>query len=375
MLNALVAFKRNRRKRQVEMQPAEHAYARTPLSSSVLKTRARHHFFRTIYFVDEYKQWAWRAARAGVKAARTRRIDVVLASGPPHSALVAGAYVGRALQVPFVADLRDPWSDYLDWQAAERAPERDFLRRVLLGLERRVLRRAAVVTSTGETVATLLVRRDNSLEGKVRVIRNGFDGEPRVGERATQGRLNILFAGELYVGRDPFPFLAALERLLARSDVDASRIEVVFMGRVDTYEGQSLRQWLKGTRCEQVVTIVPPQPAETVLAAAAKATVLLNLAQGQSLSVPAKTFEHLASGRENLLVCEDDCETARLVVGIKGVNQVDPADSTAFSKVLLDLYERHVDHGVLTSPNSSELDAYSRENANRAFLSVLTSVI
>ena len=369
LLNALVALKGRAKPRnaaaQIETSEADQAPGRLSL-----KGRARELYFRTIYFVDEYKRWAFRASRAAVYAGQAHNAGVILASGPPHSSLVAGAYVGRKLRIPFVADLRDPWSDYLAWASSGRK----FQLRLLRSLERKVLRSAAAVTSTGAAVAALLVERDHDLQDKMRVIRNGYDGAIAPSVRSTEGRLVILFAGELYVGRDPFSFLAALERLLLRPEIDSSRIEVTFMGRVDTYAGKSLTRWIEEHGCARVVRVLPPQSAEAVAVAVTKSTVLLNLAQGQPLSVPAKTYEHLASGREVLLFCEDDCETARLVSGIAGVNQVDPANFKAVTEVLLDLYSRHVVAGQLTSPAEFDVARFSRQAANRAFLEVLESV-
>jgi hypothetical protein len=135
-----------------------------------------------------------------------------------------------------------------------------------------------------------------------------------------------------------------------------------------------LTRWIEDKRCAGVVRILPPQAPEVVAAAAEDSTVLLNLAQGQPLSVPAKTYEHLASGREILLVCEDDCETARLVSGIKGVNQVDAVNFQAFTDTLRSLYTRHVVAQQLTSPSELDVVGFSRDAANRTFFEVLRSV-
>lgn len=186
----------------------------------------REAYFRFVYVVDEYKKWAWRAARAAIKAGVRNHASVLVASGPPHSALVAGAWAARALGIPFVADLRDPWSDRVDGNSQNWRPEHALVRR----LERAVLRSASAVTSTGATVAELLVSRDESLTEKIHVIRNGYDGAREARTTTTRGRLSILFAGELYAGRDPFPFLHALEWLLAQPGVDSSRVRVTFMG-------------------------------------------------------------------------------------------------------------------------------------------------
>jgi hypothetical protein len=220
----------------------------------------------------------------------------------------------------------------------------------------------------------LLKRRNIDCANKIHVVRNGYDGEIEIPQSRTAGRLSILFAGELYVGRNPFPLLSGIEWLLGRSEVDATRIDVTFMGKADVYAGQSLMAWIDGKRCASVVRIVPPQSAQTVADAIKRATLLLNLAQQQPLSVPAKTFEQLASGREILLLCEDDCETARLVSGIRGVHQVDPRNFDKLTSLLLDLYTRHVVNKVSTAPSQQEVAAFSRIAANERFYAIFSSL-
>jgi hypothetical protein len=111
-----------------------------------------------------------------------------------------------------------------------------------------------------------------------------------------------------------------------------------------------------------------------VAEAVARSTVLLNLAQQQPFSVPAKTYEHLASGREILLICENGAETAQVVAGIRGVNQVDPRDREVLEKTLLDLYHRHVIEGRMTVPSQEDVRKFSRAAANEQFWSILDSV-
>jgi hypothetical protein len=89
------------------------------------------------------------------------------------------------------------------------------------------------------------------------------------------------------------------------------------------------------------------------------------------LSVPAKTYEHLASGRENLLLCERDSETAHVVAGIRGVNQVDPRDSSALENTLLELYRHHAVEARLTAPAAKDVLQFSRDCANERFWEVM----
>jgi len=266
--------------------------------------------------------------------------------------------------------MRDPWTDVI----ANLHPTRQIELALARKIEGWVLRSAAAITSTGTRVTQLLIQRQPELADKTFVIRNGYDDAVQLVSSDTGGRLAILFAGELYLNRDPFPLLHALERLVSRPDVDASRVTVTFMGRKTAFVGKCLVGWLEGKRCAQIVKFVPPQPREIVAQTALESTVLLNLAQHQPLSVPAKTFEHLASGRENLLLCEDDSESAQLVAEIPGVSQVDPQDGAMLDRVLLDLYQRHVIQGHLRAPALKDIAAFSRAAANDAFWRVMTSI-
>jgi serine acetyltransferase len=335
------------------------------------RARLRGGYFRLVYFVDEYKKWAWNAARAAVRAGRDYEATLIVASGPPHSGLLAGAFAGRRLGIPYVVDFRDPWSDTL----TVNHPDRRMELRLQRLLERWVVRGAGAVTSTTEVVASLLAGRYPSPAAGIHVIRNGFDGAVDPALTTTGGRLSILFAGALYVRRTPYPLLAALEALLARPDIDPSRLCVTLMGgKVGDFSDQALRRWLQGKRCAQVVRVLAPQDSQALAAEVAQATVLLNLAQQQHLHVPAKTYEHLAAGREVLLICEDDCETARVVRGIRGVIQVDQSDPQVLIGVLLDLYNRHVIEGTLRVPAEADVRQFSRALANERFRAVLKSV-
>jgi hypothetical protein len=341
-----------------------------PEASLSFLAKIRDTYFRVSNFIDDYKSWGRRAYAAAVREGRNHPPTLVFSSSPPPSVLLVGAFTARRLGVPHIVDLRDPWTDMM----AQLHPNR----RIELAFERKiegwVMRSAAAITSTGNRVIQLLIRRQPELTPKTFVVRNGYDEAVRHIAPDSGGRLSILFAGELYLNRDPFPLLQALERLLSRPEVDSSRVRMTFMGRKTEYAGKSFKDWLQGKRCAAVVQFVPPQRPEVVVDATLESTVVLNLAQHQPLSIPAKTFEHLASGRENLLLCEDDSESAQLVANIRGVLQVDPQNIEALDRALEDLYRRHVIQGLLRAPAQQDVAGFSRAAANDGFWRVMKSI-
>ena len=344
----------------------------SPTARTSLAARFRERYLGVVYFIDRFKKWSWRAAGAAVRAGREYGAALVLVSGPPHSTLLAGAWAARRLGIPFVADMRDPWSDAL----AVSHPERRVELRLLRALESWAMRRAAAVTSTSAKTAALLVERDPTLALRVHVIRNGFDDEIAPALAHTGGRLSILYAGALYAHRTPYPLLEALERLLARRSVDPGRVQLTFIigDQAGASSEQSLNRWMQGKSCLAVVRILPRQNAASVAQEVARATVLVNLAQHQHLHVPAKTFEQLASGREILLIGEADCETAQVTAGIRGVTRVDQSDPQILDAAMLDLYQRHVVAARACVPAAGDVRRFSRTLSNERFAALLSAL-
>lgn len=372
IIDAFIALKRRRKPESTRADDLPRAIVQGVRADTALsRTKRSLHtaFFRIAHFIDDFKKWGWRAAAAAARVGKQYGAAVVVSSAPPNSVLLAGVLAARRLGLPHIADLRDPWTDAVTLDESRR-----FDQRLQRSLEAWVMRNSAAITSAGATVASILARRYPRVSQAIHVVRNGFDGAPSPSDPQTGGRMSILFAGELYFGRNPFPFLAALEHLLAQPDVDASRVSVTLMGLTSSYAGQSLAEWLRGKRAEGVVRILPQSPAEAVAQAIGQATVLLNLAQHQPLSVPAKTYEQLASGREILLISEKESETAQLVGRIAGVHQVDPRDSEALEATLIDLYRRHVLEGRMSFPPIEEVMKYSRMAANEQFWSIIGAV-
>jgi hypothetical protein len=321
-----------------------------------------------LYTVDEHKRWSLRASIAALRAARGREVRFVLGSGPPFSTVYAAALVARRLKVPFVADFRDPLVG-----GGTGIPSA-LSGRLQSAMERRILTQAQAVCVASPGIAADLRARHPAEADKIRVILNGFDGAPAPRIRDTGHRLDILFAGSLYGNRDPFPFLDAVESMLCGPAVDASRIRIRFIGDCAAFRGVRLASWTAGRRIARVLELLPQLPPAELAHYVEQATVVLNFAQHQPRQIPAKTFEHLASGREVLAICETDSDTGRLLAGIPGTLCIDPAAPAAMAGVLRDLYHRHAVLGLASAPSLENVLPYSRNIQNEKFRGVLDSI-
>jgi hypothetical protein len=320
--------------------------------------------FTVLRVIDDKKVWSMRSARRLRLLAARYSASVIVVSAPPISPLCATVFTARMLKLPVVVDLRDPITDI---GAAD--DERSFTRRWAARgfVERYVIGRADAVVTTTPGLRDRLRSRYPGASARITCIYNGFDGEMTPAKVNTENHLTIVYAGELYLNRNPFPFLEAVDRLLNQSGVDESRIRIVFAGQCEFHGGISVRAWSSERRCGRVLTIHPSLDANRLKRLYEDATLLLNFAEGQPIQVPAKTFELMSLGREILVACEPYSDTARIIAGIDGVFGVRLSETEQLDDLLRSFYRRHVVEGRMSPPTRESVFRYSRALQNERY--------
>jgi hypothetical protein len=327
-------------------------------------------FFNVLYVIDNKKGWSRRCARLLVATSKSKLPAIIIVSGPPMSSLIAAVVAGRRLRIPVILDLRDPiYGEDRQTLAGHGVPIQ-WGRRML---ERLIVPSAASVTTTSPTLQERLRTRYPTMRHRVTCIYNGYDGELCPKKERTDNRLVMVYAGSLYMNRNPFPFLEILEDVLLRPDVNIERINVIFAGDCQQYGGVSLTAWLANRRCANVVQLHTRLNSEELGRLYHRATLLLNFAEGQPMQIPAKTFELLSLGREILAFCEPTSDTASVLRNLEGVACVSSDDREGLRSAILDIYHRHVVQGVLNAPSPEAVSSYSRAAQNRRFLEVVNA--
>jgi hypothetical protein len=131
---------------------------------------------------------------------------------------------------------------------------------------------------------------------------------------------------------------------------------------------------MRGKRCDSITQVLPPVREDELESYIERATLLINFAQGQPWAIPAKTYEHMASGHELLVLSESDSATGKVVSGIAGVSVVDPRDPAQLDRVLSGLYRRHAVEGVANPPSDVDAGPFSRDRQSDVFVGVVEGV-
>lgn len=247
---------------------------------------------------DDRLGWAIRAIPSLVRIARRTRFDAVLSTSPCMSAHLLGHAAKFLTGAPWIADLRDPWTDnpYRDVPfAAHRWVDRQ--------MERSVLRSADRVIFTADRAREAACARIGGLAPRAATVPNGYDDDILDGiEPQRPGARNeflLTHIGQFYGPRSPMPWLRALRRIVAdrkRQGAPAANPILVLVGP-DRFEGRRLMELASESGVAENVRILGSVPRNEALAIAAGSDALL-LAAGTGddpeLQVPAKLFEYVA---------------------------------------------------------------------------------
>lgn len=270
--------------------------------------------------------WARAATRKALEVAAKLPRGIVIATSPPHAALIAGARVARRLKWPLILDYRDPWSAY-DWPEWHRGwISQWFARRIEDALVResaaRVLNTPSMRDWFEETFAHAPADRNF-------VVPNGFDAIASTQAPAPAGPIEIVHAGEIYGSRSLVPLLRAVERMNGRHP-DRS-IHVTTYGALPPAEWQRIRD----AGLDRYIEARPRIPFAALFAELQRAHVLLAVvSEHMTYSVPYKIYDYMAAGRPILALAPRDAALYELLADSDAGHCVEPADIDGIAQTL-----------------------------------------
>jgi glycosyltransferase involved in cell wall biosynthesis len=257
----------------------------------------------SMYLPDDGRGWVAPAAKRARALLREHKFDIVITSGPPHSAHFAGlaATLGRDEQ--FWIDMRDPWSQTHQAGAADDwyvSAERFILRR----LERLVLPRAARIIVNTPQFASALGADVPAVD--VTCIPNGIDLEDLTSRdigSVVPG--SIAYVGTLYFGRNLSSVCAAIRQLLNHNPDAAASLRLNVAGPMESPHRRQFEDDIAAAKLTSVVNIHGLLSRAQALELLSRSSLALVLAQGQPMQVPAKLYESVALGIPTLVIAEE----------------------------------------------------------------------
>jgi glycosyltransferase involved in cell wall biosynthesis len=283
-------------------------------------------------WLDYERQGAWarRAEEIGAALLTERRHAAVISCGPWHFCNhEAGRRLGARSGLPFVMDLRDPWS--LRRRVSEGAATPLFFA-LADRHERHAVEQASLVVVNAEPVRLAMAAKYPRARARFVTVTNGYDDEPapvtRHGERFT-----LAYAGGIYLDRDPRLLFRACAMVVRELGLSPREFGFDLIGNVEDYGGVPVSAMAREEGLDGYVTTGPARPRAAALDFLAAGTMLVSLPQDSPWAIPSKIFEYMLYDAW-LLVLADEGSPAELLLRGSGADVVPTRGVEAMAAVI-----------------------------------------
>jgi glycosyltransferase involved in cell wall biosynthesis len=292
--------------------------------------------------------WSYLARFIISRLAQQHQPSLIYSSSGPASAHLLGMWAKRELELPWVADFRDPWSE------SRRVPYPPGYRLINRRLEHRVLTTADRVVTISEPLAKDLHRLSGYRQSGI-VIENGYDEDDVPAHPpCPTARFTISYTGTFSHLRRPDAFLDAVEHLIASDQIPLAQIRVL----------------VAGNNTERYIPSRPPFERvgyidHAALSSLRRESDVLLLIQDPAPenrgAYSGKLFEYLGSNRPTLAIGHPGSVAAQLIRSTQaGVATThDPSEIAA---AILEFYQAWKAGRFEHSPRWEIIQQYTRRN-------------
>ena len=319
-----------------------------------------------LFIPDARKYWIRPSIKYLTEYLEKNPVDAIVSTGPPHSMHLIAMGIKKKLNINWLADFRDPWTniDFYDKLLLTNWADKKNRR-----YERAVLKTADKVT----TISWQMAEEFKILGAKdVTVITNGYDPDDfeDINQEFSE-QFEFCHIGALNQDRNPEKLWEVFEDLCNNVDGLKEDLKITFIGFTD----YSLHESLVRHKLEDMVEMIDYIPHKEVIDQASSAGVLLlllNNTQNVTGIVPGKLFEYLALKKPILCIGPENGDAARIIRETRSGSVVDFEDVEKLKQVIVYYYKLYKSGDLKTL--NIEIEQYSRKSLTNDMAKVLNQL-
>jgi glycosyltransferase involved in cell wall biosynthesis len=275
---------------------------------------------------------------------KSNPVDVIASTGPPHSMHLIARNLKRKLDIPWLADFRDPWTQIYFFDQLRMNFFSKWMHRKL---EKSVLREATSLVTVSPHCSEGLQHLCNR---QVTVITNGYEEFGLLQNDNSGNKIKMLYTGVLSMDRNPHQFWIILEQFLNDSPELKSRFELWLIGNIDS----SIISDLKRSSLATHVNVLPSMPHRS-------ASILLLIGvPGHPGVITGKFFEYLFIRKPIFSISPANSDLVGILENTRAGLNAGFDDTEGLKNNLKIIFD--IQHSGMFDPDNDQIELYSRKN-------------
>ena len=318
---------------------------------------------------DLHIRWAKAVLKSNQVYEMAKACNYFMASSPPESSFIAACELSLRYGGKFIMDMRDGWLD---------EPMKPLLKSIWLQryrekrIEKKLLNKADTICVTSENWKDLMINRYPDFKAKIHTIPNCYPEysgsvQQQSGESVSQKRncvIQLLHAGRITSSRPERNIEYLLERLLQYIGIHNLKINIKFLGALDSSEIEVINTWNKrfNERDGSLVHVKSVDRFEALKMMEAADGLLM--VSNSYASIPAKYYDYSVVGRPVLNLTINNSASANVSSKQHHFYNLIESDSSGLvtSDSQIEIIESFINHCRSNDQNESFLNPDYTEN-------------
>ncbi|MCG6188137.1 glycosyltransferase [Maribellus maritimus] len=311
---------------------------------------------------DPRKFWIKPSVKYLSSYLKKNHVDLIVSTGPPHSMHLIALKLKEKIDIKWIADFRDPWTN-IDFYSQLRLTKWGDKKHHKL--EKRVLDSADHVV----TVSPSWQQEFQKLGGrKIELVNNGYDPEDYHFENEPmEAKFTITHLGALNKDRNPASLWKAICELCKENNEFKKSIQIHLIGQTD----HSVIKSIRDNNLFEYLKITPHLPHKRGLRMLHRSHLLLlpiNDTPNVKGILPGKMYEYLAVNRPILAIGPKNADFATIINETKSGVTHNFNDAAGIKLSVLNYFKLFQQNQIESSISSFE--KYSRRNLTKKFIEI-----
>jgi glycosyltransferase involved in cell wall biosynthesis len=315
------------------------------------------------FFPDARMFWIAPVVRFIQKYSNEHQIDALITTGPPHSSHMIGYRLTKKLNIPWLADFRDPWADFFQNKQLSMSKR---MQKKHLYWQNIVLKNADLVTVTSPS----LNQKFKLTNTNCKLLTNGYESLLK-GKQSES--FSIVYAGVMKAIQNPTNLWKVLGELIQENSKFATDFSLHLIGDFDASVSHNIQS--EGLQAHTAFYEYMPKDNLEPYVTSAQMLLMVSVNDEDSYQIiPGKLFEYMAACRTILAIGNPDGDMASLMNKTKTGHVFDYSDKNHLKEYITAAYDRF-QRGEYQTISNASIAPYKRSELAKQLSGFLTEMI